>query len=417
MTAPPRIRSRSQITRTRTRTHAPAPAPPHPRHGHQHGLQHGHQHGHQHEHQHGLQHALRRDSQHGLRHAPLPPTPRPRYGPGSCSRSGPALRALRLALALLLCRPALAAAQYVLIVSGLGGEPAYRDAFYEWGAAMADAARTRYGLPDSSVIFLAERPARDPARIRARSTKAEIARAISELAARSEPGDRVLILLIGHGSAAGGEARLNLPGPDLTASELATMLDHLAGREVAVVNAASASGAFLEPLAAKGRLVVTATRNAAENNETLFARHFVHAYAGDGADADRDGRVTLFEAFDYARREVARAYARENRLLTEHALLDGDGDGAGSREPTPSDPDGRAAHAFVLEPAPADAARGDPALQRLLERQRALERRVAELRAARDTLDPAAYERELERVLLELAETGRAIREKRGGGA
>ncbi|HEX7120099.1 MAG TPA: C13 family peptidase [Longimicrobiales bacterium] len=304
----------------------------------------------------------------------------------------------------------------MLIVAGLGGEASYRDAFYEWGAAMADAARTRYGLPDSSVIFLAERPAHDPARIDARSTKAEVERAIAGIAARSAPGDRVLILLIGHGSAAGGDPRLNLPGPDLTAAELAVLLERLADREVAVVNAASASGAFLEPLAAEGRVVVTATRNAAEHNETLFARHFVDAYAGDGADADRDGRVTLFEAFDYARREVARAYERENRLQTEHALLDGDGDGAGSREPTPADPDGRAAHAFVLEPSPADAAPDDPALRRLLERQRALERRVAELRAAKDTMDAATYQRELERVLLELAETGRAIRDRRGGG-
>jgi len=348
-------------------------------------------------------------------------------GRGLVGVGGAPVLAPALLLALLLAHalappPAAAQRSHLLVVAGLGGEPAYVESFYRWGAAMVDAARGRLGLADSSVIFLAERPERDPARIRARSTKEEIGRAVEALAARSAPGDRVLVLLIGHGSAEGGEARLNLPGPDLTAAELAVLLDRLKGREVAVVNAASASGAFLDALAAEGRIVVTATRNAAERNRTLFAGHFVDAYAGDGADADRDGRVSLFEAFEYARREVARAYSGEGRLQTEHALLDGDGDGRAVTEPDPAGPDARAALAFVLgndrttavAEVGGDAA-SDPALRELHETRRRLEREVAELRAAKDTLDAAVYVRELERLLLELARTNQAIRRAGGG--
>jgi hypothetical protein len=34
--------------------------------------------------------------------------------------------------------------------------------------------------------------------------------------------------------------------------------------------------------------------------------------------------VNLLEAFTYARREVERVFAQDNRIVTEHALLDDD---------------------------------------------------------------------------------------------
>lgn len=323
---------------------------------------------------------------------------------------------LCLGLGLVASTPVAAQQSHLLVVSGLGGEPRYVDAFYEWGATMVDAARERYGLADSSVVFLAERPERDPARIRARSTKENVERAIEAIAGRAAPGDRVLILLIGHGSAAGGDPRLNLPGPDLTAAELAGLLSRLSEQRVAVVNTASASGAFLEALAGAGRVIVTSTRSGGQDNETIFGRYFVDAFAGDGADLDKDGRVSLLEAFEYARVEVARVYEGENLLQTEHALLDGDGDGTAVREPDAAGPDGRAAGAFTLTSA-ADPAAGvtDPALRALYERRAELERQVEALTAAKDTLDPERYQRELERLLLELAETSQAIRRAGGG--
>ena len=39
------------------------------------------------------------------------------------------------------------------------------------------------------------------------------------------------------------------------------------------------------------------------------------------ADADKDGRVSVFEAFDYARKETARSYDTAKKIMTEHAML------------------------------------------------------------------------------------------------
>ena len=182
-------------------------------------------------------------------------------------------------------RAALAQTRLV-VVSGLAGEPKYAESFHQWSAALIDAARSRYGLPDSSVVWLAEHPAKAPGRIAGRSTKENIERTLDGLATRMRSGEQLVVVLIGHGSAQGDAARLTLPGPDLSAADLARVLTKHRGRRVAVVVAASSSGDFVPALSGPGRVVITATKSGFERNESLFGGHFVAALAGDWADAD-----------------------------------------------------------------------------------------------------------------------------------
>src|SRR5688500_17230282 len=103
----------------------------------------------------------------------------------------------------------------LLIISGLGGERQYSDAFYEWSVTLADAARNRHGLSGDQIIYLAEDPSRDSARIQGKSTAAEIRAAIRTIARRTSAGDQVFIVLIGHGSATNAESKFSMPGADL----------------------------------------------------------------------------------------------------------------------------------------------------------------------------------------------------------
>ena len=80
----------------------------------------------------------------------------------------------------------------VLLVSGLSGEPRFASAFHEAGAVVYDAARTTWGVADSGLMYLAEDPAADVARITGRATRVGIAAAFATLARRSGPGDVVL---------------------------------------------------------------------------------------------------------------------------------------------------------------------------------------------------------------------------------
>lgn len=324
-------------------------------------------------------------------------------------------RGSALVLGLLLGGPAAAQDSFALIVTGLSGEPHYGDQFHQWALKLKSAAEKRHGLARDHLTYLAEKPERDLGRIDGLSTREGIERALSAIAARARPGDLVFVLLVGHGSHQGGESRFNLPGPDLTAADFARILAPLAAQRVVFVNAASASGEFVKALAGPGRVVVTATKSGMERNESVFGGYFVEALAGEVADQDKDGRVSILEAFDYARREVARAYEQGNRLLTEHALLDDDGDGAGSADPGPRTADGGLARRTFLAPsgsleAAAEGAADDPALLVLRREQRDIEEKIEALKARKAALPADEYETRLGELLLELALKSEAVR-------
>jgi len=300
---------------------------------------------------------------------------------------------------------------HVIIVTGASGEPQYAASFHTAGSSLVDALVAKHGLTPEDVIYLAEDPARDKTRIDGKSSKQELTQAIARVAARARAGDRVLLILIGHGSHAGRDSRFNLPGPDLTAAELGVMLEPLRAMQVAVVNTASASGDFVSVLSARNRVVVTATKSSYERNETLFPKYFVAAFATAGADTDKDQRVSLLEAFTYAKREVARAYETDSRLPTEHAMLDDDGDRRGSAEPDARAGDGVVARRFIVGARTGNAvAVGNGADRALVMRKEQLEAQVDSLRRRKETMTAEAYERELERLLVDLARVNQTLR-------
>ena len=56
-----------------------------------------------------------------------------------------------------------------------------------------------------------------------------------------------------------------------------------------------------------------------------------------------------------------------------------------------------------------------PALRALLEEKRVLEERIESLRGMKARMEAAVYERELEKLLIELAEKNQAIKKLEGG--
>ncbi len=327
------------------------------------------------------------------------------------------LAALVLALPLTPLR-AQETATHVIIVSGIGGEPQYQTEFLAWGLSMAKAAVERWGVPKSDVTFLAEQPEAAPGYVTGRSTKENVEQAFTQVAANAGPNDLVFVLLIGHGSFLNGTARINLPGPDLAAADFAQLVDKLGSRRVVLVNTASSSGEFLKAISGPNRIVITSTKSGMERNESRFARYFVQAFAEDGADTDKDGAVSMLEAFQFARREVQRSYEAQQALLTEHAVFDDNGDGRGSVDAAAGG-DGATARLTFLGRgavvAGAEAPEGaSPQLRALYEQKRDLEHRIDALKAAKATMDPDAYQKQLEDLLLDLAQKSEEIRKLEG---
>jgi hypothetical protein len=291
--------------------------------------------------------------------------------------------------------PALAQQTHILVITGVPGDDEHAQQFQKWAASFIDAAKKKDAVPDANITLLADK----------QSTRGGVEKAFADLAARVKPNDGVFILLIGHGSFNGTQAAFNLPGPDLTVDEWAKLLGKLPAQRVAFVNTSSSSGAFLPAVAAPGRVVITATKTGGERNETQFPEHFVAAFGDAAADRDRNGHVSVAEAFEYAKAKVVQAFQQKGLLLTEHAVMDDGGEG-------------RLAATFFLGTGRAEGALAidlsDPAMKKLADEKDAIDRQIAALKLKKNTLDEAQYDAQLETLLTDLALKTKAIRDLQG---
>ena len=303
---------------------------------------------------------------------------------------------------------------FLLILVGLAGDPEHGELFHKWGGELAEAA-AKLGVPADHVAYLVDQMQEGDKNVTGKATVEEIGKTFDRFAKQATAEDEVYVVLIGHGSFDGKTAKFNLPGPDMGPAEFNTQFKKLPTKQIVFVDTTSASGPFINELSAPGRTIITATRNGAENYSTLFGGYFVDALTGDEADADKNRKVSMLEAFQFAKAAVQRAYEKEGLLSTEHAMLDDNGDKAGSAEPTTNGPDGKVASLLAIGSA-ADAAAlpTDPKLRALVLEQRELEHRVESLRLLKESMEPAKYQSELEKLVTDLALKTREIRSLEG---
>jgi hypothetical protein len=304
--------------------------------------------------------------------------------------------------------PARAVARYALIVSGASGGPPYAEQYSRWAGDLSRVLVDRMKFVPSNVVVLKE-----GGEATASATAVNVRRTIGALRPRLTPDDLLLVVLIGHGTFDGADAKFNLVGPDLESADWAALLNGLPSRLV-IVNTASAGFPFLERLAGPRRVVISATDTAAQRYDTVFPEFFIRAFEGDAADIDKNGRISIWEAFAATTASVRRYYQQQGQLATERGLLDDNGDGVGHESVGSSD-DGTAASAVYLdEPAPG-APPTDEVLVQLLQRRAALQTEAEELKIRRQFLPAADYQKEFERIMVALARVEREIRERRGG--
>jgi hypothetical protein len=289
--------------------------------------------------------------------------------------------------------------KFAVIINGAGGEPVYAKQFEEWTKQLSGVLAERFGFDSKNVRVLSEKSA----------TAEEVKRTFATLKSQLDANNVLFVFLIGHGSFDGKESKFNLVGPDLSASEYNLLLSSLPARRVVVFNMASASGEFIKSLAAKGRIVITATRNGQETNATRFAGFFISALSATDADTDQDGHVSVLEAFVYASRLTGDFYKRAGRLPTEHALLDDNGDGVGHEKAEAGE--GLLARATYLDSLSVDEAAASATTAKLLKERTRLEGEIEQLIARKADMPEAQYKATLERLFIELAKVNRSIKQ------
>jgi hypothetical protein len=283
----------------------------------------------------------------------------------------------------------------LLVIVGAGGQPEFESVFKnaaeEW---------IQNGLKSSKHGMIIEPDARTN----------ELARIDAALAAQPESPEELWIVLIGHGTFDGKEAKFNLAGPDLSGAEAAKLLSKV-NRPIIFIDTSSSSSPFINEISGPNRIVITASRSGWEQNYARFGVFLAKSIVNPAADIDKDGQVSLLEAFLTASRDVEDFYKGEKRLATEHALIDDNGDKKGTsaaffrgvravkRPDDSSELDGFRAHQLYFLPN-AEEARLSPEQRK---RRNDLELTLEKLRVNKGKIAEDEYLNQIEPILLELA--------------
>jgi hypothetical protein len=296
---------------------------------------------------------------------------------------------MRLA-ALFACAICAHGATYYVTVSGLGGEPDYEQRFKMWAEDIDGSLKKAGG---DAKVFTLQAP-----------TKEKVKAQFAEIARTAKPDDALVVMLIGHGSYDGVEYKFNIPGPDLTGAEIASLLDRVPATRQLVVVTTSSSGGAIEFLRRPNRVVIAATKGGTEKNATVFARFWAEALREPAADTDKNETVSAMEAFHYAQKKTAEFFESQKRLATEHAVLEDTGKGEGERDPKPENGEGKLASAFPVVRIGANAAAArDPNKRPLLDKKEQIENAIDKLKFEKAAMNAAEYKQQLTALLVELA--------------
>ncbi len=203
----------------------------------------------------------------------------------------------------------LSADTYVSVIQGLGGSPQYEEEFSGQTSAITTASLS-LTTPDNVTVLAGSDASREG-----------ISKHLAALGEQLTTQDRFILYLVGHGSFDGYQYKFNVPGPDLTGEDLAGLLVEIPADKF-FVNTSSASGAMRELLEPGTVTFALATRSGFERHATRFGEYFANGLLDPTADVDKNNRITSPEAFRFAQKAVGDYYKRENRLATEHAVIE-----------------------------------------------------------------------------------------------
>lgn len=312
------------------------------------------------------------------------------------------------------------ASPHDIIICGSGGDETYKAKFASWGRRLSEALVKQLGRRAQDVVLLTEsgEGATTPARI---CDLATIRAVLKEAATTTRSDDDLFIYLIGHGSHWRGVSRFHISGSDLTADELARLLEPIRTRRIVVIAAASSSAGFINTLSKPGRVICTATKSVDEKNATEFMEYFIQALEDGSADQNRDERISVLEACRQAAVLTEAYYVGHGLIATEHALIEDNGDGQGTRLAAESQDDGSSEKVTTPTTDRLDGALAaqsflknfsfPPSVPRdLVARYLSLLDRVEELKRKKAEMDVEAYYGALEALLVEAARAHRKIR-------
>jgi hypothetical protein len=326
---------------------------------------------------------------------------------GASARPVPVLRICVLLLLAGATVPGVAGAEerYALIVSGVSGTEKFAETQKTWVSSLQSTLQKHMGFAADHIVVLSEGGTGA-----AVSNRENVTKTLAGLKPKLTADDTLLIVLLGHGTYDGTTAKFNLVGPDMDSREWKASLEGTVARLV-FVNTTSASFEFVQALSGKNRIVIAATDSSAQKYATVFPQYFIEALDQTAkADNDKNGRLSVWEAFAYASQAVKQSFEQKGTLVTERSILDDNGDGVG-KDPAAATAggDGVLARTTFLDAPPASSS-ANPAVAALDKRRIQIEVEIEQLKAKKGDMPAGQYEEEFERLAIELAKISAQIR-------
>ena len=294
--------------------------------------------------------------------------------------------------------------RWAILLAGVSGDPDLQKLYLKEIRELHSMLESSLGFQRDHITVLFDDPSKAPDLIQYKSNIENLREACRKLSARIKKDDLLLVFIEGHGDYDGKVYKLNLVGPDPTGEELAGVLYQIPARFV-IVNVTNCSGGSIPALSRKGTILITATKSGMEKNQTHFGQFFAEAFKDNAADSDKNGRVSMLEAFLYASHRVENYYDSRGHLQTEHPVLDDSGDARAQATPSPENGEGLLSRTTFLDRGIPAAAQGKltPEQQKLSLEARELEGQIEALKYSKSKMPEAEYEKKLEELLLKLA--------------
>ena len=344
----------------------------------------------------------------------------------------PAIRILCLISALSFTLPSIAEAQgreyflarpdtqkFAVILGGIATNERYQAQFRQWTLKLQEILVRDYGYSPDHIALLLGRGDPGASKIGSPCRLETILETMGQLRKKVQPADQITIFFIGHGTSDDQDAKFVIMGPDITGAKFAEILEGFPNQDIVVVNTTSTSHPFCAALSAPGRVIVCATRSAAERYDTIFGRFLLEALEYHAADRDKNQRVSMFEVFLYAREKVKKWYTDQDRLPSEHPTIDDNGDSRFRTDPDPARDEGGLAQIAYIDTLAAflpEVVANGPAsetLRKLTARVQALERSVILLRLQKTEMSDKDYWQQMETHLIDLARSTRRLKSLR----
>ena len=230
------------------------------------------------------------------------------------------------------------AADHVLIIGGVAGEKSFYDAFWSATSRFHQLLTDEYGYTSDQITFLFEDMDASGAEglVDTESKREQVLATLNQLAETVQPSDRFLLFMLGHASRTNkGELKFNLMGRDISEAEYVTRINSIPAERQILIFGFPYSGKLVPQLSRPGRIILTSSSpNEGYSLQAGFGDVFVDAFSNGANDTDRNGDVSLLEAFLSLQAHTKDFYEQNSNVQTEHPHLDDNGDRNATRNLT-----------------------------------------------------------------------------------